>query len=361
MRTLPAIQQPEHTPINCATNSYLALHANPIVTAATAALIGSNTHGNLASRLVAQSSSLFTELETELAAWEETETALLFTSGYAANIGIIPALCDRHTEVFCDRLNHASIYDGIALAGCKLSRYQHNDMTDLRARLAASKSIDKLIITDTVFSMDGDVAPLTAIAELAHRYRCMVMVDEAHATGIFGPRGSGLVEATGTGEQIAIRVGTLSKALAGLGGYVATTALLRSYFVNFCRSFVYSTGLPHTSLAQSIAAVRYMRANPHYGAELLQRAASMRSLLSEHGFSTLTSSTQIIPCLVPNEKEAVALSRFLSEKGIIVPAIRPPTVPAGSARLRFSWSSNLTANDANTIVNHLVAWREQHG
>ena len=347
--------------IECSTNSYLGLHANSVVAAEALRLSGRQMHGNLASRLIATTSDLYHQLEKEIADWKKTETALVFNSGYAANIGVIQALCQRSTEVFCDRLNHASIYDGIRLSGCRMVRYKHCDMTDLKQRLSASKTTEKIIITDTVFSMDGDRAPLSDIAELAHSYNALVMVDEAHATGLFGATGTGLVEATGTEDDIAIRMGTLSKSIAGLGGYVAVNDTLRDFFVNFSRSLIYSTGLPHSILAHNCAAVRYIRANPHLGSEVLQGAEKMREDLKNLGCDTKSSTTQIIPYSVKNEDDATSLSLFLRENGIKVPAILPPTVPAGTARLRFSWSSLITDEDRDTIISTLKKWRKTHG
>lgn len=363
--------------IDLSTNSYLALHSIPEITAEAERLAvkrspslpagdlegeysGAKLCGNLASRLVAENSSLYTSLEQEIADWEKTESALIFSSGYAANVGIIQAICNRDTEVYCDRLNHASIYDGIALSGCKLIRYRHNDMTDLQSRLSLSHAKEKLIITDTVFSMDGDRAPLADIVELAQKNCAMVMVDEAHATGIFGHDGSGLAEATGTQDHIDIRMGTLSKALAGLGGYFAGSNLLRDYFVNFSRSFVYSTGLPHASLAFTLATIRYIRKNPGLGQSLLTKASTLREKIQMAGYSTLDSSTQIIPCVVKSKDEALLLSDFLKDQGITAPAIRPPTVPEGLSRIRISCHLGLTENDEKRIIDQLKRWKKSH-
>ncbi len=346
--------------IDCSTNSYLGLHANNEIARDTLLLAANKMSGNLASRLIADSSDLYRQLEMEIADWEQTETALVFTSGYAANVGIIQALCTRSTEVFADRLNHASLYDGIRLSGCKLTRYRHCDMADLQRRLQASDASEKMIITDTVFSMDGDCAPLCAIAELACSFNAMVMVDEAHATGMFGKTGSGLVEATGTADAIDIRMGTLSKAIAGLGGYVAVTSALRDYFVNFSRSFIYSTGLPHPVLAHNLATIRYLRAHPGLGAAVVKSADRMREALERIGFSTRPSTTQIIPCYAGNEQEAVALSSYLKDRTILVPAIRPPTVPKGTARLRFSWSALCDDETREVIISHLQQWKTEH-
>ena len=190
---------------------------------------------------------MYDELESEIASWENTESALVFNSGYVANLGIITSLCNRDTEIFSDKLNHASIIDGIQLSGGIMTRYLHCNLADLEKKLAASTRKDKIIVTDTVFSMDGDCAPLADICELAAKYRCMVMVDEAHATGIFGKTGSGLVEQCGLEKSVDIRMGTLSKSIAGLGGYFAGSQMLRDYFVNTSRSLIYSTGLPHAA------------------------------------------------------------------------------------------------------------------
>jgi 8-amino-7-oxononanoate synthase len=346
--------------IDCSTNSYLGLHTNEEIAHAALLLAANKMSGNLASRLIAENSDLYRQLELEIADWEQTETALVFTSGYAANVGLIQALCTRSTEVFADRLNHASLYDGIRLSGCKLTRYHHCDMIDLQRRLQTSKASEKLIITDTVFSMDGDCAPLCDIAELARSHNAMVMVDEAHATGMFGKNGSGLVEASGTADAIDIRMGTLSKAIAGFGGYVAVSAALRDYIVNFSRSFIYSTGLPHPVLAHNLAAIRYLRAHPGLGTAVVRSAALMREALEGIGFSTRPGTTQIIPCYTGNEQEAVALSSYLKDRTILVPAIRPPTIPKGTARLRFSWSALCDNETREVIISHLKQWKKEH-
>lgn len=360
-RSLPQTRAAASRRIDCSTNSYLGLHTNSEIAAEALRLSGTYTGGNLASRLVAQQSDLYRLLEEEIAAWEGTESSLVFTSGYTANVGILQALCGRTTEVFCDRLNHASIYDGIRLSGGKLTRYRHCDMSDLRKRLRQSTSKEKVIVTDTVFSMDGDRAPLEDIAQLARESGALVCVDEAHATGIFGGSGSGRVEETGTAEGIAVRMGTFSKALAGLGGYVATTAGFRDIFINFSRSLIYSTGLPPVVLAHNLSAVRHMRSHPGLGTALLRSAASFRRDLIRSGYSTRESSTQIVPCIVRNEREAVNLMTWLRERDIHAPAVRPPTVPAGTSRIRFSWSLLHTDDDRSLIIDHLKRWRKAHG
>ncbi|MBN1129227.1 MAG: aminotransferase class I/II-fold pyridoxal phosphate-dependent enzyme, partial [Chitinispirillaceae bacterium] len=260
-----------------------------------------------------------------------------------------------------DRLNHASIVDGILLSGCRMQRYRHCDMADLAARLAASPAPEKIIVTDTVFSMDGDVAPLTDLGELARKHNAVVMVDEAHATGIFGPTGSGLVEALGCEKAVEVRVGTLSKAIAGLGGFFAGSAVIRDSLVNHSRSLIYSTGLPRAAVAWDLAAVRYLRSHPGLGADLLRASSRFRSMIRELGYDTLRSSTPIVPCVTADANGAVALSRFLRDRGIMAPSIRPPTVPEGGSRVRFSVHCGLAENDILAVISALRDWKARNG
>jgi 8-amino-7-oxononanoate synthase len=343
------------------TNSYLGLHDNNEVAQVACKLAGEQLSGNCASRLVSSLSPLFDELENEIASWKGTPSALLFNSGYAANIGMIQAICTRSTEVFSDKLNHASIIDGIRLSEATMIRYRHCDMADLKAKLEASDAQEKLIITDTVFSMDGDCALLNDICDLAQKHKCMVMVDEAHATGIFGATGSGLVEEYGLEQHIDIRMGTLSKSVAGLGGYFAGSSDLRDFFVNNARSLIFSTALPHSVLAYNLAAIRYIRQHPNNGKNVLAMAQTFRNALNKMGFSTLTSATQIVPCLCGNEHTAVAMSQFLYRNCIKTPAIRPPTVPPNTSRIRFSVHGGLTNDNLQLVINTLQQWRHIHG
>jgi len=358
-RTL-AQPQPS-TLIDMSTNSYLGLHENKDVSQAACELAGTQLSGNCASRLVASLSPLFAELENELASWKNTEAALLFNSGYAANIGMIQALCSRSTVVFSDKLNHASIIDGIRLSGASMIRYRHADMADLKARLAATDAAEKLIVTDTVFSMDGDCAPLHDICDLARTFNCMVMVDEAHATGIFGATGSGLVEEYGLEKHIDVRMGTLSKSVAGLGGYFAGSSILRNFFVNTSRSLIFSTALPHSILAHNLTAIQHIQQHPEAGKNVRGMAETFRNSLHDMQFDTLASTTHIVPCLCTSEEQAVALSRFLFENNINAPAIRPPTVPANTSRIRFSIHGGLTDDTLNHVIDTLQQWKRIHG
>jgi len=360
MRSIPPYRRDSGV-IDLSTNSYLNLQNDKGIREEALKLADSRIHGNLSSRLVSEQSELYSELEKEIVSWKGSETALLFNSGYCANTGIIQALCTRDTEVFCDRLNHASIYDGISLSGCKLNRYRHCDMTDLEKRLSSSSSKEKLIVTDSVFSMDGDRAPLGDICSLARKYNCAVMIDEAHAVGIFGKEGRGLADKEGVGDEIDVFVGTLSKAVAGLGGYFAGSSLIRDFLINFSRSLIYSTALPHHVLAFNLAAVRKIRKGEINGKNLLEKAGFFRASLNKMGFSTLNSSTQIVPCITGNENDALDLCSFLKTKGIIAPAIRPPTVPESTARIRFSIHLGLDNNQLDYVMRHIYEWKTGHG
>jgi 8-amino-7-oxononanoate synthase len=343
--------------IDCASNSYLNLHSSPAVTNKACALAGTDFAGNGASRLVATRSPLYAALESELAAWKRCPAALVYNSGYAANTGILQALANRSTEIFSDRLNHASIIDGIKLAGGRMVRYNHVDMNDLKQRLAQSSAREKIIVTDTVFSMDGDCAPLSDICQLAQEHGCLVMVDEAHATGVFGATGSGLVEELGVEAHVDVRMGTLSKAIAGMGGFFAGSELLRDFLVNHSRSLIYSTALPHAVIAWNLAAVQEIRNTPDKGRVLLENAAYFRRKLTAIGCDTLGSTTQIVPVLTETSAGATSLSQYLYAQGVRAPAIRPPTVPPNTARVRFSLHTGLTREDLDRIIDHVAAWR----
>jgi 8-amino-7-oxononanoate synthase len=346
--------------IDLATNSYLALQASEEVAAEAKYLTDNCFSGNLASRLVETQTSLYPLLESELSEWEKAESALVFNSGYSANLGIIEALCTRDTEVFSDRLNHASILDGIRLSGASLTRYSHCDMLDLKKRLEASSRKEKLIITDTVFSMDGNLAPLPDICDLAKQFGCMVMVDEAHGTGVFGDTLCGCVEKFGLGKFVDVKMGTLSKAFAGLGGFFSGSKVIRDFLVNKARSLIYSTALPQSVLAHDLAALRHIRAHPELGKRTLETSAKLRDAIKSLGFDTLKSESQIIPLVIGDEANSLKLSAFLAEQGIKAPAIRPPTVPKGTSRIRFSVHAGLSSDDISHIIESLATWKKKN-
>ena len=322
--------------IDLSSNDYLGLSQHPeiIKKAREAALLGS---GTAASRLMTGSTFLHNKLEERIAEFKGKPSALIFNSGYQANVGIISALLGKGDVVFSDRLNHASIVDGIRLSSAKLFRFKHNNATHLKELLERERHnySNAFIITETVFSMDGDISPLKDIVLLKEKYDCMVMVDEAHATGIFGPNGSGIAQKEGVTDKIDIIMGTFSKALGSFGAYAAMSKELKIYLINTCRSFIYSTALPPAVIAANIAAIDVVKNEPYRGEALLANADHLRKRLTEEGFN-VKGNSQIIPVMIGSNEDAVSICELLKRKGYWTLAVRPPTVPKGEARLRLS-------------------------
>jgi 8-amino-7-oxononanoate synthase len=338
-----------------ASNNYLGLANDPRVKEALARGIEKWGWGAGASRLVAGHTEAHEALEADLAAFKHTEAALVFPTGYQTNLGVIGSLVGRGDLVLSDRENHASIYDAVKLSGARLVRYAHADAGDAARLLAKHRDAPgrRLIVTDTVFSMDGRLAPLRALAELAERERAMLLVDEAHATGVLGPTGAGLAEAVGLESGITASVGTLSKALGGIGGFVAASREVCDLIVNRGRSFIYTTALPAAACEAARAALKIVRAEPERRRRVLALAERLRGALREKGFDTGGSETQIIPILVGSPERALALAAALLERGIFCPAIRPPTVPPGTSRLRVSLTAEHTEEDVERLVSAL--------
>jgi 8-amino-7-oxononanoate synthase len=308
--------------------------------------------GATASRSVVGSDPCFAEFEQKFAEFKDSESCLIFGSGYLANSGIIPALVGRHDVVFSDRLNHASIVDGIALSRAEHVRYRHRDLDQLEKQL---KLVDpnkkKLIVTDSIFSMDGSLAPLKDLVTLKERHGAMLMVDEAHSGGIYGPNGEGLTHALGLTKQVDVQMGTFSKAYGCYGAYIVGDAILRKYLINKARSFIYTTALPplivlaiHDNWLQ--AQQESWRRN-----SLIAKAASFRGQLKAAGFDTGESECQIVPLIVGGNELTVAYSERIQQLGVAAVAIRPPTVPEGSARIRFSLTASLTNEQLQQAVD----------
>lgn len=326
--------------LNLSSNNYLGLADHPALKEAAREAAERYGTGAGASRLVTGHLPLAAELEEAVARWKGTEAAVVFTSGYAANVGVIPALVGRGDVVFSDRLNHASIVDGIVLSRAHHVRYRHNDVEHLEHLLKkAPREARKLIVTDAVFSMDGDAAPLEDLVALKERYGAWLMVDEAHSAGLLGPRGAGLVAALGLTEAVEVQMGTFSKALGSLGAYVAGSRTLIDWLVQRARSLVYSTGLPPAVLAASLAGLRLAQEEPWRREKALDLAARFRAALRAAGLAVGEGPSAIVPLIVGTSAAALAVSRALEEQGILAVAIRPPTVPEGTARLRFSFSA----------------------
>ncbi|MCX6356477.1 MAG: 8-amino-7-oxononanoate synthase [Candidatus Aureabacteria bacterium] len=341
-------------------NNYLSLANHPEVAEAARRAIDRYGWGSGASRLVSGTMRLHRRIEEELASFKKAEAAILFATGYMANLGVISALAGMGDAVIIDTLDHASIIDGCRLSGARLRVYPHRNMEALERILRSeSGARRRLVITDTIFSMDGDLAPLGDIVSLARRHGAWVMADEAHATGVLGAQGRGAAELLGVEEGIDISLGTLSKALGGEGGFVTGSAALVDSLRNRARSFIYTTAPPPAVCAAGLAALEIVRREPGRRAALLRTADALREGLDGMGLDTMGSSHHIIPLLVGEAEQAVRVSRALRERGILAPAIRPPTVPRGTSRLRLTVMADHTGDDIRALLEAVARIAEE--
>lgn len=340
--------------VNFASNDYLGLASDPRVVEAAARAAATYGWGAGASPLVSGWREPHEALAAALAGFEGVEAVALFASGYAANLGTIVALVGAGDAVYADRLDHACLIDGARLAGASLRVYPHNDADRLVTILRRDEGRfrRRLIATDGVFSMDGDLAPLVDLADLADRFGAILLVDEAHGTGVWGATGRGAAEACGLRpEQVHVKVGTLSKALGSLGGFVAGSRRLVTWLQNRARTLVYSTALPPAAAAAAHRALAIVVAEPQRRDHLRLLSGRLRGRLRVAGRSTPEGDGPIVPLLVGAPEAAVALATQLAADGCLVPAIRPPTVPAGTSRLRIS----LTAAHSFEQIDRLAA------
>jgi glycine C-acetyltransferase/8-amino-7-oxononanoate synthase len=317
-------------------NNYLGLAEHPAVRAAAAEAAATWGAGAGASRLISGNMAPHRHLERRLAEFKGYAAALLFGSGYLANTGTIATLAGLETVVFSDELNHASIIDGCRLARAETFVYRHGDVEHLAWGLREAGGRGSLIVTDGVFSMDGDVAPLADLARLAHDHGCRLMVDEAHATGALGPGGRGSVAAAGLSGEVDVVVGTLGKALGSYGAYVCADPELVELLLNSARPFIFSTAPPPPTVAAALAALDLLEEDPGLVERLRANAATLRHALAAEGLVAGGSQTQIVPVEVGDAARTMELSERLLAGGVFAQGIRPPTVPAGSSRLRFT-------------------------
>lgn len=338
--------------VNFSSNDYLGLAQDPRLRAGAEAGPGAT-----ASRLICGTLPVHERLEAALATLKGTEGALVMGSGFQTNAGVLAALLEpesagRTPQVFIDRLGHASMYEGLRTAGLRPQRFRHNDLDHLDELLSRSGGEDglKLVVTESVFSMDGDRADLGRLADVAEAHGAFLYVDEAHATGILGPAGAGLCGEAGVKGRIDLVMGTFGKALGGYGAFVACESLVRDWLVNRCRAFIYSTALPPSCVDAGLRALELIPGMDTERAFVAAQAERVRVALRAMGIDTLASSTQIVPAVIGSDADTLAAAKHLEAQGILAVAIRPPTVPPGTGRLRLT----LTAAHAVEEVDHLL-------
>jgi 8-amino-7-oxononanoate synthase len=352
----------EITGVNLCSNDYLGLADNPALKqAAIDAVVKADRIGGTGSRLLSGHAALWTELEEEFAAFAGSEAALYFGSGYAANIGLLTSLAGKNDVIFSDALNHASIIDGIRLSGARKIIYSHRDLNALESSLKENQSKPgrTLLVSEMVFSMDGDVAPLDAIVVLAEKYGASVIVDEAHATAVHGPGGRGIAAQFLAEGRVIATMHTCGKALASAGAFVCGSAVLREHLINHARTFIFSTAMPPYMAEQIRAALRLAAEMDTERAELYARSQDFAKSLQRDGWESLGTTTQIVPAVIGANDAAVAAAEFLQHAGFAVRAIRPPTVPPGTARLRFSVTHKISAAELERLATTLRTWRAQ--
>jgi 8-amino-7-oxononanoate synthase len=351
-----------HTLLNLSSNDYLGLAQDPRLINAAQAAVRRWGAGAGASRLVVGHLELHEAVEAHLAAFKGTEAAVIFPTGYMANVGTIAALLGPGDVIFCDRLNHASIYDGIRLSGAALQRFPHRDLNRLEHLLQqADANRRRLIVTDSVFSVDGDIAPLPDLVALKARYGAWLMIDEAHATGVLGETGAGLAQALGLTREVDIHMGTFSKALGSQGGYVAGDRRLVDYLHNRARSFIYSTALAPPVLGAIDQALKIVAQEPQRRLYLSRESEAFRQGLLAAGLDLLGSETQIIPVLGGENDRTLGFAAALEDQGLMAVALRPPTVPPGKARVRFSLSAAHSQADLLQARKTIVATARAFG
>lgn len=360
-RTMTVLEGPQTTVVESAgrpqrlfsSNNYLDLANDPEVKAAACEALEQYGVGAGGSRLTTGTGPFHVRLEEELARFKGREAALVFNTGYMANVGIISALMGRGDVIFSDQLNHASIIDGCRLSGAEVVVYRHNDMADLEDKLRVHQGRKGLIVSDGVFSMDGDLLPLPQLVELAKRYGVRTMIDEAHATGVVGATGRGTEEYYHMEGGVDVLMGTLSKAVGSEGGFVCGSAELIQYLINKARSFIFSTALSPVTMAAGLRGLQKIQEEPQRVAQLRDNMAFLCRELGRYGFPAQSDSA-ILPIVVGEEKKAMAAMEALKERGYYVSAIRYPTVARGSARLRVALMSSHTREELAGLAQALA-------
>ena len=341
--------------LNFSSNDYLGIANDPRMRAAAHAAVDRFGVGAGASPLVSGQQRVHHDAELRFARFAGLPRALLFASGYAANLGVLAALCDRHAEIFADRLNHACLNDGAILSRATFSRYAHADLDALGERLAASRAAVRVVATDAVFSMDGDLAPLPGLLALCERHDAWLLLDDAHGLGVLGASGRGTLEHFGVRSPRVVYMATLGKALGGYGAFVGGAPEVVEWLVQKARTYIYSTALPPMAPAVAIAAMDLIDAQPAIVARLQERIGQFRAAARDAGLPLGTSPSAIQPLVLGDAGRAMEASARLLERGYCVPAIRPPTVPEGTSRLRVSLSAAHSRADVEGLVAALAA------
>ncbi|KEO83068.1 aminotransferase class I/II-fold pyridoxal phosphate-dependent enzyme [Tumebacillus flagellatus] len=370
----------------CASNNYLGLADHPLLQETAMEAIRRFGTGSGGSRLTTGNTALHESLERELAAFKGTEAAVLFNTGYMANVAALTALVGAGDLILSDRLNHASLIDGARLSRAEVQVYEHCDLDDLekkvssaregsmstREELTGATALDEgdstrgsqgryrriLIVTDGVFSMDGDIAPLPDICDLAERWGADVMVDDAHATGVLGAKGAGTADHFGCQHRVAVQMGTMSKALGAEGGYIAGSREMIEFLINRARPFIFSTAQSPAVIGAVLAALQIVQSEPERRESLLRRATRLRNEMLAAGFDVLPGETPILGVVLGEADRAVAFARELEAQGVFAPAIRPPTVPAGTSRIRLTLTAAHTDEDVGTITDAFTNARQ---
>ena len=348
--------------VNFCSNDYLGLAENPVLRERVAESVRhAERVGGTGSRLLSGQTEEWRELEEYFTEFAGTEAALFFTTGYAANVGLLSSLVGKDDVIFSDERNHASLIDGMRLSGARKVIYPHLNLNALEdaLRQEAGAPWRKIVVTESVFSMDGDIAPLPEIVNLAEKYNAAVILDEAHATAVHGPRGRGLAMAAGLTRRMLAIIHTCGKALASAGAFVCGSAVLKEHLLNHARTFVFSTALPPYFARQVQAALELAEGMDEDRCMLLQNAAGFRAALQAQGFDVAESGSQIVPVILGQNEAALDAAEHLQREGFAVRGIRPPTVPEGRARLRLSLTTRIAAEELARFTEVLRAWRER--
>ncbi len=359
-RESPLVEFQGRRLVNFSSNDYLGLSQHPAVKEGSSRAIARAGASASSSRLICGNSDLHERLEAALAALKGKEAALTFASGFSANLGLLSSLVGPGDHIFSDALNHGSIVDGCRLSRAATVVFRHNDLGHLEELLKdCSGRGRRLVVSDSVFSMEGDLADLPGLVSLCRRYDCRLMLDEAHATGVLGSRGGGLVEhfqesGAARPEEIELLMGTLSKALGSFGGFVACSASTRDYLINRCRPFIFATALPPAVVGAALAGLELIRPPSEVRERLWSNMRLMRSRLAQHGLGCGQGRTSIFPVLLGSEERALEVSQRLLDRGFLVAAIRPPSVPQGTSRLRITVTASHSAAQIDELVGCLT-------